>query len=132
MVKTMSPDFEVKRNMISLEQFPVLAVDATLKTALDKMTLFGIGIACFVDGNFQLKGVLTDGDLRRLILTRQNPLPALLISRALEFGTTSPVTAGELEPVAAIKEKFITKRVWDLPVTDESQRLLGLIHFHSL
>ena len=84
---------KAKDKMKKLSEIPVLEENASLKKALDVMSQKRLGIACFVDNMGKLKGLLTDGDLRRLLLTKQSPLPALLVSDALTFGNTNPVVA---------------------------------------
>ena len=69
---------KAKDKMKKLSEIPVLEENAGLKKALDVMSQKRLGIACFVDNMGKLKGLLTDGDLRRLLLTKQSPLPALL------------------------------------------------------
>lgn len=128
----MSNNLTVRDKMIGLEKFPVLEHDVTLKKALDIMTKDHIGVACFVDSNKHLVGVLTDGDLRRLILTKQNPLPALLVSRALDFGNSNPTTVKPTELLSSAREIMDSKRIWDLPVVDDSGELVGLLHRHNV
>ena len=118
--------------MISLEKFPVLESDATLKNALDAMTKDHIGVACFVDSNKHLVGVLTDGDLRRLILTKQNPLPALLVSHAIDFGSREPIAIKESEGIEVAITLMHDRKIWDLPVVDENMKIMGLVHRHDL
>lgn len=129
---TMSNNLTVRDKMISLEKFPVLEYDVTLKKALDIMTKDHIGVACFVDASKHLVGVLTDGDLRRLILTKQNPLPALLVSHALDFGNSNPTTVKATELLSSAREIMDSKRIWDLPVVDDSGELVGLLHRHNV
>jgi len=129
---TMSNNLTVRDKMISLEKFPVLEHDVTLKKALDIMTKDHIGVACFVDASKHLVGVLTDGDLRRLILTKQNPLPALLVSHALDFGNSNPTTVKATELLSSAREIMDSKRIWDLPVVDDSGELVGLLHRHNV
>jgi len=132
MAPTMSNNPTVREKMISLEEFPVLEHDVTLKKALDIMTKNHIGVACFVDASKHLVGVLTDGDLRRLILTKQNPLPALLVSHALDFGNSNPTTVKATELLSSAREIMDSKRIWDLPVVDDSGELVGLLHRHNV
>ena len=132
MAPTMSNNPTVREKMISLEEFPVLEQDVSLKKALDIMTKDHIGVACFVDSNKHLVGVLTDGDLRRLILTKQNPLPALLVSHALDFGNSNPTTVKATELLSVAREIMDSKRIWDLPVVADSGKLVGLLHRHNV
>lgn len=46
---------------------PIVKVDANLKDAIIKMTEYGFGAVTVVDSDGSLKGVFTDGDIRRLL-----------------------------------------------------------------
>ena len=128
----MSTNDDLKSKMIGLDKFAILHPKATLKEALDKMTKFKLGIACLVDESEKLIGVLTDGDLRRLLLTKQSPLPALLVSPAIEFGHANPVTTNESSTIEEVKKLMLAKEIWDIPVISKESKLIGLIHRHSL
>ena len=122
----------VSSRALELANIPVINEDATLKKALDKMTEFRLGIALIVDEGNHLLGVLTDGDLRRLLLTRQNPLPALLVTPALEFGNRTPKFVQADLSTEEAKEIMSREEIWDLPVIDKSGTLIGLVHRHNL
>ena len=122
----------VNSHALPLDRIPVISKDAPLKKALDLMTQFRLGIALIVDSEHKLIGVLTDGDLRRLLLTRQNPLPALLITPAIEFGVKEPKTIKSEVTVDAAREIMEKAEIWDLPLVGTDGTLLGLVHRHSL
>ena len=129
MGKTMST--KARDKMKKLSDIPVLEEDASLKKALDLMSEKRLGIACFVDKSGVLKGLLTDGDLRRLLLTKQSPLPALLIANALSFGISKPSVAHEDDDMDKLKELMNVKQIWDLPIIDSNNKLIGLLHRHD-
>ena len=58
----------VSEIMLSLDQFPVVSSEVYLKEALEKMNKIQLGIACIVDSDNKLIGVLTDGDIRRFLI----------------------------------------------------------------
>ena len=123
---------KAKDKMKKLSQIPVLEENASLKKALDVMSQKRLGIACFVDNMGQLKGLLTDGDLRRLLLTKQSPLPALLVSDALIFGNTNPSVAFEEDEIIKLRDVMNEKQIWDLPIVDSNHKLIGLVHRHDV
>ena len=123
---------KAKDKMKKLSEIPVLEENASLKKALDAMNQKRLGIACFVDKAGILKGLLTDGDLRRLLLTKQSPLPALLISDALSFGNTNPSVAYQDDEITKLQEIMNSKQIWDLPIVDMSNKLIGLVHRHDV
>jgi len=128
----MSNNQTVSEKMLALGKFPVLDAKDTLKKALDEMTNHRLGIACFINENNELIGILTDGDLRRLLLTRQNPLPALLITPAIEFGHSSPISIHGNQSLVEAASLMHDKQIWDLPVIDAEKKLVGLIHRHDV
>ena len=122
---------KARDKMKKLSDIPVLEEDASLKKALDVMSEKRLGIACFVDKSGVLKGLLTDGDLRRLLLTKQSPLPALLVANALNFGTSKPSVAQEDDDINKLRELMNAKQIWDLPIIDSNNKLIGLLHRHD-
>ena len=123
---------KAKDKMKKLSQIPVLEENASLKKALDVMSQKRLGIACFVDNMGKLKGLLTDGDLRRLLLTKQSPLPALLVSDALSFGSINPSVAFEEDEIIKLRDVMNEKQIWDLPIVDSNHKLIGLVHRHDV
>jgi CBS domain-containing protein len=123
---------DLEKVMIGLEKFPVVGVSDTLKKALDSMTSFGLGFACIVNEQGILAGVLTDGDLRRILLTRQNPLPALLVTDAIQFSGQSPKTIGSSASLQDCIDSMKKYHVADLPVISNENKLIGVVHFHDL
>lgn len=122
----------VESRALPLSKVPVIQLDASLKKALDKMTEHRLGIAIIVDVDDKLAGVITDGDLRRLLLGHQSPLPELLITPAINFGTRTAsviISSASVEEAAKLMSE---KEIWDLPVVDGSGKLIGLVHRHNL
>ena len=128
----MSNNQTVSEKMLALGKFPVLTAKDTLKKALDEMTNHRLGLACFTNEKNELIGILTDGDLRRLLLTRQNPLPALLITPAIEFGHSTPTSIHGNQSLVEAASLMHDKQIWDLPVIDTQKKLVGLIHRHDV
>jgi len=122
----------VESRSLPLSKIPVIQSDASLKKALDKMTEHRLGIALIVDVEDKLAGVLTDGDLRRLLLGHQSPLPELLITPAINFGTRTPSVIAASVSITEAARVMSEKEIWDLPVVDESGKLIGLVHRHNL
>lgn len=121
---------KVKQVMLGLDNFPVLKHNTILKEVLEKMSGMRIGIACIVDENLKLLGVITDGDIRRMLLRVQKPFSAFFADDAIEHAITSPLRTYSDETLLKAIELMDEKRVWDLPVVDDQGRLLGLLHLH--
>ena len=116
--------------MMSLDRVPVIGETVILKEALEEMGRSRLGIACIVDTDNKLLGILTDGDIRRKLLKVQKPFSAFFVDDALVHAIRSPLTilpGDTLEHAVGLMGK---KQVWDLPVVDDSGTLLGLLHLH--
>lgn len=128
----MSNKQSVESRALPLSKVPVIQADASLKKALDKMTQHRLGIALIVNADGNLAGVLTDGDLRRLLLGHQSPLPELLITPAINFGTRTPSIIASTASITEAAKVMADKEIWDLPVVDNLGKLTGLVHRHNL
>jgi DeoR family transcriptional regulator, catabolite repression regulator len=122
--------FNVGECMIGTDSFPVIDESVILKEVLDKMDSMGLGIACIVGVDRRLLGVITDGDIRRKLLSVQRPLPALFLDNAIDQAIKSPITVSSktnlIDAVILMEEK----QILDLPVVDNN-RLVGLLHLHK-
>ncbi len=116
--------------MLPLDRIPIVSLDATLKNALDKMTKLSHGTCIILDDVKRVVGILTDGDLRRLLLTKQETLPALLVSPAITFGTRNPITMSSESSLEAGIALMDSKSIWDIPIVDEKNQLVGILNRH--
>ena len=115
---------------------PVAAIvtskpQALLRTAIERMSSKRLGIVCVVDDNDCLIGVLTDGDLRRMLLRDHKPIGALYADDVGDHITRNPKTALPdmlLVDAVALME---TADIYDLPVVDAKGKLIGLLHMHT-
>jgi arabinose-5-phosphate isomerase len=122
----------IENIMITPDKFTVVTPEVTLITVLERMSEFKIGHVCVVDSQMKLVGVFTDGDFRRLILNIQKPLPALLSDDIIKFTSTNPKTTFVDIDFSEVKKIMAESKIWDLPVIDRDQKLVGLIHMSSL
>tara|TARA_B100001059_G_C17806849_1_gene569723 strand:- start:1647 stop:2054 length:408 start_codon:yes stop_codon:yes gene_type:complete len=116
--------------MLEIGSFPVVTENTILKEALEKMDDFRLGIACIIGRNDQLSGIITDGDLRRKILSIQKPLAAFFIDDVINQSIKDPITASSETSLINAVDLMEDKQVWDLPIIDDS-KLVGLLHLHS-
>jgi CBS domain-containing protein len=121
---------KVKNVMIALDKFPVISENLFFKEAIDEMSFKKIGIACIIDKNFHLKGILTDGDIRRKLLKAQKPLSALFIDDCIDHAIVNPIVTSPEESLKEAINIMELHQVWDLPVVDEQGKLIGLLHLH--
>ena len=116
--------------MLKPDAFPVLAVKTLFKEALEAMGRSHLGIACIVDEQSKLLGILTDGDIRRKLLTVQKPFSAFFVDDALVHAIRTPTTIKPSSTLLEGIQLMEKKQIWDLPVVEGSGRLVGLLHLH--
>ncbi len=120
----------VRDVMMSLDRVPVIGEKTILKEALEEMGRFRLGLACIVDVEMKLLGILTDGDIRRMLLKVQKPFSAFFVDDALDHSIRSPVTIKPIDSLECAVALMGKKQIWDLPVVDEKGTLIGLLHLH--
>jgi arabinose-5-phosphate isomerase len=86
------------------------------------------GIAIVVDGGRRVEGVLTAGDLSRLI-ERGGDIMALPIRDVM---TRSPKIARAGELASAVAYRMEQHGIMAMPVVDGDDRLAGVVHLHDL
>ena len=129
-MSTLKNDLLVSGVMMSLERIPVLGPLTIFKEALEAMNRKNIGIACIVDEKNTLLGILTDGDIRRMLLRVQKPFSAFFVDDALDHAISSPLTIASNDTLAYAVSLMGEKGVWDLPVVTPDNVLVGLLHLH--
>lgn len=107
---------------------PSVSPAATLPAIIVEMTSKRLGAAVVVNENEQVLGIITDGDLRRL-LQKTLQLEGIL---AQDIMSPSPTTIlpdeMAVQAMSMLREKSITQLV----VADEQGVYLGLVHLHDL
>ena len=122
----------VKDVMMPLDLFPVILENVIFKEALEEMNHKKFGIACIVDQDKILKGIITDGDIRRKLLKIQKPLSAFFIDDCIDHAILSPIVANSEFTLETAVEIMRNKQIWDLPVVDNNNKLVGLLHLHPV
>ena len=117
----------VKVKDLMKTDFPVADEKDSLQEAIIKMTEGKLGHVLFLDGG-KVKAILSDGDLRRAMMSDKFDLKA----KAVNFATINPKTINK-EVLAADALKFMEEnKIQFLPVTDENENIVGVIHIHNL
>jgi len=129
-MSTQNKKFNVRDVMLDTNSFPVVMEADIVKEALDRMDAFGLGIACIKSSDNRLLGIITDGDVRRKLLSIQKPLLAFFIDDAINQTVYNPITVSSDTSLTDAVVLMEEKQVWDLPVVDEG-KLVGLLHLHQ-
>jgi arabinose-5-phosphate isomerase len=114
--------------LMHTENLPVAAQSAPLAEALEALNTGGFGMAALTDTAGKLAGVLTDGDVRRM-LCRTGFDPAQPVSA---FMTKSPLSAPVSASAGQVLDLMETRQITVLPVLGADGTLAGLVHLHDL
>ncbi len=121
---------KVNEVMIPLGEFPIIKSKTILKEALTEMGEANLGLVCIINDKDELIGLITDGDLRRKLLNVQKPFSSFFIDDALIHAKKNPITCSPQDDIKKIVNIMGDKKIWDLPVIDENNHLVGLLHLH--
>jgi arabinose-5-phosphate isomerase len=97
---------------------------------IHEMSSKRMGMTCVIDDDNRLVGVFTDGDLRRLMMTR--PPDAVLALTAGAAMTPNPLTIGR--DMLAVEALHImeTHKITSVVVVDGRGTVEGVVHLHDL
>lgn len=129
-MSTQNNDLHVRDVMLGLDEIPVISERNILKEALEAMGKSRLGIVCVTSPDGKLAGILTDGDIRRKLLTVQKPFSAFFVDDAIEHGIRSPKIISPNATLISAVQNMGEYQVWDLPVVDDNEKLVGLLHLH--
>ena len=125
-------DLRVADVMLGLDEFPIVQPTLYLKTALEEMGKWRLGIVCISDADGKLLGIFTDGDVRRKLLDVQKPFSALFSDDIIDHAIVDPTVAQQDWHLMQAVQIMEDKGVWDLPVVDTDGKLSGLLHLHPV
>lgn len=108
---------------------PYVFLDSMLHHAIIEMTAKRLGCTVVLNNDGKIKGIITDGDLRRML---NKPLKKKLDEMtAAEVMTVSPKTispnAMAVDALALMRQHSITQLV-----VEEDDNYLGIVHLHDL
>ncbi|MBU0700029.1 KpsF/GutQ family sugar-phosphate isomerase [bacterium] len=118
----------VKDVMHTGDQIPMVLPEIPIKHALFEITSKKLGITLVVNDSQQLMGIITDGDLRRLIERQQNIWDIAAKDAMAKNPKTVKSSDLAVTAVAVMQQYSITT----LAVTDEQNYVQGVIHLHDL
>ena len=114
--------------MRSGDRVPAVKADVSLRDGLMEMTDKGLGMTAIVDDNLTIKGIFTDGDLRRTLDSGAD-IHKTKIRDVMHTNcktTTADILAAEALHI--LEENKITS----LLVVDEDGKLVGALNIHDL
>jgi len=111
------------------EQCPRVPPTAKVPDAIYEISKKGLGMTTVADADGRLVGILTDGDLRRLMAARKGEAFDLAVAECM---TRNPVTLSPDEVASVALNLMEQRKITSVVVTDDDRRVLGVLHIHDL
>jgi len=115
--------------MHSGDDVPRVLPDAKMPDVIYEMSRKGLGLAAVTEPGGKLLGIITDGDLRRVMQRRKQNVLDLA---AADCMTKDPVTMPRSEWAASALRLMEERKITSVLVTDAAGRLEGVVHLHDL
>jgi arabinose-5-phosphate isomerase len=110
------------------DAIPIVAESTPMSEVIYEMSRKTLGMTAVTDASGKLVGLISDGDLRRLLQRSPDPLRL----RAGECMTRSPKTISAEQAATAALAKMEELKITSLVVVDGERNVIGVIHIHDL
>jgi len=111
-------------------KIPIISYDSSFRDAVIEITKKDLGCVCITDSKNILQGIITDGDVRRILQQTEN-MTGLKSSSVM---TKCPITINEdayLHEALALMENR-NSEISVLPVVDDFGNIKGVIRIHDI
>jgi arabinose-5-phosphate isomerase len=119
---------KVQRIMLTGKKVPVVSKGQTMRQAIQEINRVQLGAVLVVERENILAGIVTDGDIRRCLMTQER-----IYDRPVEeVMTTEPKTLGPdslASQALSIMEKH---QITVLPIVNPVQKVRGILHLHDI
>ena len=119
----------VEHLMHSGAALPRVSPETPMPDAFHEMSKKGLGMTTVVQSDGRLAGIITDGDLRRLMEKYRG---ATLEMTAGACMTSSPQTIGPHVLASEALNLMEKRKITSIVVVDEAGGVLGVVHLHDL
>jgi arabinose-5-phosphate isomerase len=111
------------------EDIPRVAPGAKMPDVIYEMSRKGLGLAAVTEADGKLLGIITDGDLRRVMQKRKENVLELT---AADCMSRTPVTLPRSELAAGALRLMEERKITSVLIVDAGGRLEGVLHIHDL
>ena len=119
---------KIKEVMITGDRIPRVNKGTSIKDVIIEITSKRLGTTCVLDENGKLAGIITDGDLRRLL---EITLDITGLS-ASDVMTTKPKVLKEEYLASFALQQMENFKITSLVIVDDQNQPVGIIHLHDL
>lgn len=124
-----------KRLLITVEdimhsgaELPIVRLDDDMKTVIEEINEKHFGCAAVLNKEGVIKGIITDGDLRRAM----SKFPDIHLMKAEDIMTFNPKQIGREELAASALHIMEVHKISSLFIVDADKKPIGILHFQDL
>lgn len=119
---------KIKEVMITGERIPKVKKESSMKDVIFEITSKRLGTTCVIDDDDKLAGIITDGDLRRL-LEKTLDISGLV---AKDVMTSKPKVLKEDYLASFALQQMENFKITSLVIVDDQNFPKGIVHLHDL
>ena len=119
----------VEQLMHTGENLPQVQPTTKIPDVIYEMSRKGLGMTTVLDSGGRLAGIVTDGDLRRIMAAKKGGTFELT---AAECMTAGPVTIAPSEFASRALNLMEQRKITSIVVVGEGGRVAGVVHIHDL
>ena len=120
--------YTVEDIMLKGKSLPLVSVNSLLKEVLYQISEKRMGMAIIIDEKKNLKGIFTDGDLRRILETTAINFD----SKISRFMKKNPLTIEPDKNISDAISLLNTKKINQLVVLNKNKKVMGALSIHTL
>ncbi len=118
----------VREIMLTDKAIPLVSEDASMDDAVKEMDRPGLGVTFVLKNDHTLAGIITDGDIRRIIAKKQQ----IFEMTVMEVMTPNPRIVSPDSPAYDALNIMEQYQITVLPVTDSHGKVQGILHLHDI
>jgi len=117
------------KNLMQSENLPIISQNAKMKDAIVAISEGRLGTVLITDENSKLTALLSDGDVRRALLSDDFSLD----DTVMKYATLEPMSVDDEDMLASDALVLIeAKKIQLLVITDKEKNIRGVLHIHTL
>ena len=116
------------RDVMYTDNFPILPMDMKLSEALIHISNGKLGLGVVIEDE-KIKGIITDGDIRRAVEGAQSNFFNLSVK---DIMTVNPKTIGPDAKLTQIQAMFRKHKIHSLLVVDADKHLIGIVDYFAI
>ena len=119
---------KIKDLMLGEDRVPIVHSNVNMQTVIKEMNQESLGAVIVIDDDHKLVGIITDGDIRRMIAEHENIMALPIQSVMIQNPRTLQPDQSAVIALNLMEKHQITV----LPIVDKDLKIQGILHLHDI